>query len=58
MNGSKTYIATALAFVAALAVYAQTVVASGFDFNTFLQFAQSGAVIGALAALRHAIAKK
>lgn len=58
LDGKKTYILVALAFVAGLATYAQSVIANGFDFNGFLQFLKTEAVTAALAAVRLAIAKK
>lgn len=57
MNGNKTYAMTALAAIGATVAYAQTVLTSGFDFQTFMTFISSAAIAGAIAALRHAIAK-
>lgn len=47
-----------LAAISAAALYAQTVVANGFDFQEFIKFVNSEAVISALGFLRAAIAKK
>lgn len=58
MNGKKTYILAALGALSALALYAQGVILNGFDFTELLKFVNSEAMIGALAALRHAFGKK
>lgn len=58
LSGKKTYILTATAFVSALALYIQDVVANGFEVNHLLAFISGTAVTAAIAALRSAIAKK
>lgn len=56
--GKKTYVLVALGAVSALVVYAQTVIQGGFDFNGFIKFVNSEAIMLAFATLRQAIAKK
>ena len=58
LDGKKTYILVGLALVGALATYFSGVVLHGFDLGEFWKFIQSEAVVGALATLRLAIAKK
>ena len=58
LEGKKTYILVGLALVGALTTYLASVVSNGFDLGQFWGFIQSEAVIGALATIRLAIAKK
>lgn len=58
MSTSRTIWMVILAAVSAAALYAQTVIANGFDFQEFIKFVNSEAIIAALGFLRAAVGKK
>jgi hypothetical protein len=56
--GKKTYALVILALVSELALYAQSVLAGGFDLGNLLTFVNGATMTAALATIRMAFGKK